>query len=728
MRAVTGRPTRPARSGRPSSHSPRLALAALLVAAALQPACLMRSTRPGAPPLVGEVKIEGNTALEDRDITRKLALTESGFYFVVERLSIGAAYPFEADTLQSDARRIERLYQANGYFDARVTDIRTREKNGRIDITFVVQEGEPTRVVQQDITGLDELPDELRQTVAGRLPLKPGDVFSESGWDSTKERLRERLRARGYMEATVEGQVVVDRQAHEARLELNATPGLRYTVKGLFVYGAQSISRSRIMDATQIEDGQLLTPQLLAEAQRRVYSLGVFGLVRVELGPFNRVQSTVPVVVTVTEAPSRTLEVGGGIQLDPARNLARVRTEYIDRNVARGLQRLTLGASVGYAVVPGLLSFFGEELIDHGLVLDARAEYVQPRVFRSPVDVLFALDYTKDLTPAFRYQRAGVRAGAPIHFDRIRGLSLVPSLNFEWYFDIGVRGGLTGQTNQLETAGCSPTGSGSLDDQCRTFYGELRATYDLRDDPLSTHQGILLDLSLQAAGNPLGGEILSDFSYLRIAPEVRGFYSPSRRWTFGARARIGLLYDLGGSRQPPGIARFFAGGANSVRAVGTQQLGPRRFVVTVDDDDELVAGAPIPLGGNRLFELSGEVRWRTPIEHLYLTVFVDAGSVWFDSEGVSTAPDLLIGPGFGVRYQTPFGPLRLDLATALTRRFQVPAAVEVPSELPAGQPTPSTNPADYSFRRQCPSGAGFTCFQDGTFYGVQLFITLGEAF
>src|SRR5690606_37264167 len=106
------RPT--ARHRRSLCSRDRRARWGLLVACALLTlsGCLYRATKPGETPLVGDIEIEGNVALSDDAIRDRIALTKSGFE--VWPLDFGDRNPYVPDLLRADARRIQRLYEANG--------------------------------------------------------------------------------------------------------------------------------------------------------------------------------------------------------------------------------------------------------------------------------------------------------------------------------------------------------------------------------------------------------------------------------------------------------------------------------------------------------------------------------------------------------------------------------------------------------------------------------------
>lgn len=742
-----------------SSRTPPTALV-LAAVGALSWGCLFHGTR-GDSAVTGAVRVVGNHAVDDQTLLGRLALTGSGRWF----FGFSEPHPFEADTLPADSKRIERVYQSLGYYQAKVEEVRLEAHDGRSDVTFVVHEGPPTRVVTQELRGLAGLPPEVERRVREDLPLHRGDVLEESAYDRLKQAVRDRLRDDGYINAEVSGKATVDKAASTAVVELEVAPADRMRIGRVFVSGAQGISRDRVTLASGLTPGALITPHDLVLAQKQVYAMGVFTLVQVEPAA-PEAPGVAPVVITVHEAPFITRELGLGIVTDPYRWVGQVRGQWQHKNLARGLQQLTLSSSLGYALLPGLPQWlFGTGLTGHGVVGDAKVEFVQPRVLRSPVDVSTAVDYTKDILSSFSYQRVGARVGFPAHLDRLlQGMTFTPSVNYDFYFDVTQHGEIpVGTTSAFATSGCGATTSSNAAQRCTIGYLEGRLSIDRRDNPAATHRGWYGLASAQYAGLPG-----SEFAYVRLAPELRGYLPLTERTTLAARLKWGMLYKLEPSKRDlPGVAKFFAGGASSVRVAGGQQIGPREFLVEDNPDarkagrDPYTAGPPLPVGGNRLLEGSVELRLPTALEDLGLVLFADAGAVSETIEEKShelwpTTDFLRYGVGIGLRYNTPVGPLRLDFAQRLQKWTDSPVGVRTLVKDPAAFGTFSNLPdvrtrplvpdsplaTEYRITTDCkkagyptqPGDPGYAtqfhkCFEEGGYlWGFQVFLSIGEAF
>lgn len=141
-----------------------------------------------------------------------------------------------------------------------------------------------------------------------------------------------------------------------------------------------------------------------------------------------------------------------------------------------------------------------------------------------------------------------------------------------------------------------------------------------------------------------------DAPYIRAQAQVRGYLPLTSDGRFIAAARLRLGTLVGASvANVPGEDRFYAGGGGSVRGYAFQAIGP------FDAND-------VPLGGRSLSEASFEGRARIT-DTIGIVGFLDAGNV-SDNE-YPELDNLQLGAGVGVRYMTPAGPLRLDIATPL---------------------------------------------------------------
>src|SRR6185295_8894138 len=113
--------------------------------------------------------------------------------------------------------RIERYYQARGFYQAQVVNDDVKHEGDGVALTVEVNEGNPTKISAIDVEGLDELPPDFQQKVRRAVPLKVGEVLKEDRWDGVKKEVASQLRQLGYAEAEVRGEVFVETTDQTAR-------------------------------------------------------------------------------------------------------------------------------------------------------------------------------------------------------------------------------------------------------------------------------------------------------------------------------------------------------------------------------------------------------------------------------------------------------------------------------------------------------------------------------
>ncbi len=140
---------------------------------------------------------------------------------------------------------------------------------------------------------------------------------------------------------------------------------------------------------------------------------------------------------------------------------------------------------------------------------------------------------------------------------------------------------------------------------------------------------------------------------MKLVLEARHYLPLSQHLLLATRLKVGDIEPYGASTEVPFNVRFFAGGAGSVRGFELNRLGP----LNTDGD---------PIGGMSLMEGSAELRFPL-FGDLGAVLFLDFGNV-FHSSFTYRLGDLRYAVGPGLRYNTPVGPLRLDVGVIVDRR------------------------------------------------------------
>ncbi|RKH71731.1 polymerase [Corallococcus interemptor] len=661
----------------------RLRSAVPLALAVLLTACATTSNQPTGPK-VKSLDIEGAKQVDDGDIKDRILTSSTPWYAF---WPFGKAHYFDTNAWQADLRRIERFYQAQGFYQAQVESnevIPDGDKAVRLKV--VVNEGAPTVIDRIETHGLEALgegPDQPsqreRERILEDLPVKTGDVFREDTWAVTKDLVLQRLKDLGYAEAEVGGEVRVDVATQKAVVDLQIAPGLRYRFGNIFIAtdANPQVPPRRIIEQAQgaVHKGAYFSEAALAEAQARVFRMGVFGAVKVNRGAPDRQNATVPVVVDVRESPFHSIRLGGGIGVDAARQEGRILGEWTNRNFRGGLRRLTLRGRLGYAFIPNVLaSLRDDEGSQQAPVFTFTTEFEQPRFLFRDVALQASITAEKGLQQAYSFYGGYLKTG--VIWTPHPSFSVFPSYNLQLYR-------LTGQVSLEESVppiilGCGTTTSEGKCDQALSFL-EVAFAWDRRDDRTEPRDGYYLGFSLQKGGGPFFG----NYNYVRLLPDLRYYRSigENKDLTLAVKLRAGTLNPAGGG-QSSIVTRFFSGGATAMRGFNGQRLSPMTPLAPTykeDDDGNVLVDAngnpildswdTVPVGGNSLFESAVELRYMLT-DALMLAVFYDSGLVGTQELFGKNGPKLF-GPehyhavGAGLRYLTVVGPIRLDLARRL---------------------------------------------------------------
>lgn len=180
------------------------------------------------------------------------------------------------------------------------------------------------------------------------------------------------------------------------------------------------------------------------------------------------------------------------------------------------------------------------------------------------------------------------------------------------------------------------------DDTTFTLVPNATWVWKVQDDPIYTRRGVRLDLRVLGAAEP----VLSNSTFLQGHVRAKGIYSPGERWRVIGRGEIGasLASDV---REIPVSRRFYAGGDNSVRGYAFEDLSPR------DQAGERT-------GGRHVVTASLELERRLT-DKWSVAAFYDTGNAFNDFDGL----DLASGAGLGVRWLSPVGLVRVDVAHAI---------------------------------------------------------------
>jgi translocation and assembly module TamA len=615
-------------------------------------------------PVVRDLRVEGNQAISSRQIRKKILTEKTGWW------PFAAKQYFDPVSWEADLRRIVRLYETRGYYQARIAEEQAIPQPKGVNLVVKVDEGQVTKVGTLEVRGLEALPAADREAALVKMPLEAGAPFKESDWESAKSGIVPRLHNRGYAKATVEGEALVDVKTHLAAVTIVVHPGLRYHFGAIDVKTAPEshVPAVFVWEQTRlaIHEGEVYSDDALEEAERRIFGMGVFGSVNVTIGAPDDATATLPVVVTVREAPFRTLRLGAGLVIDQIHQEARLIGDWTHRNFLGGTRKLTIHAEVGWAFLPDIYSVASNDVSvapRSGPVADLGATFEQPRLAGHPsLKQRSGIDLSRTIQQT--YDNLGGRLSTGVVWQPRARVSIFPAYHLEIDYLNGSP--INSAATAPLTLGCQTT-----TDSCTVYlsYLEEVVTWDHRDKLLEPRNGFYTSLSLQEGGGPLQG----DFGYFRVLPELRAYVSflDDDALTFAARLQLGELWSITGESAV--VIRFYGGGANSMRGFSERRLSPLLEVpvpgtnppATCSVTSSASGGCEtVPIGGNGMFMGSFEARYSV-LEKVRVATFVDVGQVTTGLFALSDLPGVLWAVGVGLRYLTPIGPIRLDLARRL---------------------------------------------------------------
>ncbi len=584
-----------------------------------------------------DVTLEGDTAVSRGDVLDGLR-THAPRGFLIKDYA-----EYDEAAVAADRDRIVSYYQRHGYFSARVTDVKvTREAADRVAVAFHVSEGAPTRLRHIDVDGMpartpdgDEVP--LRRLVR----IEEGEIYEEAPYLATKARLERFLVGRGYAYAQVEGRVDVDPDRHEAVVRLDVTAGPVVTMGPVEVKGLERLPESVVRNRLAWDEGDRYDPQQIERTKGRLYQLGYLSSVNIELERAGEPQ-VLPTTITAHEAARHELKLGGGVALDNANFLVRPRFGYLVRGIVDPLVTAELDVRPGFVVVgqgqAGQLAGSVTASLD-------RHDLVAPRLHGS-------LGVTAEVTQLQTYSARELRGR--IAFERpfvddhlLLGLGYqLRLIDFSSIFD-----GLTPADRAL--VGLPATVSAGLALSYVLGYFEQSIAYDLRDNPSDPKDGVYVELRAEESGSFSG----SEFPYVKLTPEARGYVSPIAWLVVAARLRYGDA--IGG--EPPITQRYFSGGASDHRGFTFRRLSPM--------SSGSVDGETVPIGGRTILETGLELRFR--LFKLWgnwvgVVAFADGGDVTLTPAELDPL-HLHWAVGGGLRYNTLVGPIRFDVGYRINR-------------------------------------------------------------
>ncbi len=590
---------------------------------------------------VTAIVITGNRAFDTATIRERMYLrTVTFLQFPHGR--------FNENLLARDEDSIRNLYQSNGYRDVAITDkVQDHDlpgqKVGAVTISIQIHEGPQYLISKLTVNGIAHL---NKNKILGLLSSTENQPFSEYNVAVDRDAILGQYFENGFADAAFEWSIKPGTQAHRFDLEYVITEGAQQFVRQVIYQGNVHTKPKVINKTLELNPGDPLSPTKIANTQRKLYDLNIFSRVDTAIQDPDGETPSKNVLYDLEESKRYSIRVGVGAEF------ARI-----------GGCNTCLDAPAGQPGFSPRFSFgitrsnlWGE---GHSIGLDTRVSTLEQRAvltytwprFQSNPNLTLSFnalyDNSRDIR-TFSYKREE----ASIRLDQ--RLSKATKISYSYSNrHVSIDQGTLKISPQLIPLLSQPVRLGLI---------SVSLITDRRDDPVDPHKGYYVSLDTGLAEHILG----SQRNFTRILARFSSYYRLNKRFVLARSTQIGeiLAFDYQGTayNSIPLPERFYAGGDTSNRGFPPLQSGPR----------DLDTGFPV--GGTALFFNQTELRFPLIGENIGAVLFHDMGNT-FDTlkdlsfrvhqRNIQDFNYMVHAVGIGIRYRTPVGPFRVDLAYSI---------------------------------------------------------------
>jgi outer membrane protein assembly complex protein YaeT len=529
------------------------------------------------------------------------------------------------------------LYASNGFRDVKVTSKLQDNYHGtknRLAVFLSIQEGPQWFVSELAIEGPSA--GDLA-VLRSRLASLDGQPFSDLSIAGDRENFLDYYYNRGYINATFDYYVTPAAQPDHVNLRYVLRPGPRKYVRDVLISGLEITRPKVVSNRIELKKGEPLSLTEETDSERRLYELGIFARVNTAIQNPGGDEDEKYVQYDIDEARHYSLNVGVGAQI------ARIGGGVTSLDNPAGTTGFAPRLAFGITRINflGLGQTLGLQTAVSTIEQRAALTYFIPQLASSPnlnLTTTTLLENSNDIRTFTAHRREG-----SIQFGQ--RLSRAYTVQYRFVFrnvtlsNLKIDQLLVPLLSQPETVGL----------------GEFSIIQDKRDDPTDAHHGIYTTVDLSYAPGFLG----SQTHFARGLFRNSTYYQLRRNLVLARSTQFGVISRTGGRPSIPLAERLYSGGSTSIRAFPDFQAGPR----------DLATG--FPLGGNAMFINNTELRFPLYGENLGGVLFNDAGNVYsslgdlsfrFRQRNLQDFNYMVESVGFGIRYRTPIGPIRLDLS------------------------------------------------------------------
>jgi outer membrane protein insertion porin family len=607
--------------------------------------------------------------------------------------------------MENDAQSMRSMYVANGFLSAKVEGKILDDvagKTGDLIIEFVIEEGKQTLVASLKIEGMKAISEE---EIRGRVGSSPGQPYSDINVSSDRDNILALYFNEGFPNATFSytavpaGTIPEDQTPDKQTSQANAAPlsrfpraepvklvykiveGPQIRVRHVWLTGYNRTRPGIIRRDVKVKPDQPLREGDVVSSQQKLYNLGIFNRVTIEPQNADGTDPDKDIVVLVEEAKRYTISYGGGFEVQRLASTTNPTGGELQA-APRGILEISKQNLTGRADSLSLKL--------RGSTIQGRAllAYSSPDTFNSQdwsTQATVFVEKTQDINTFSETRYEG-------NIQLTEKLTPVSTMLYRYTFRKVTVSNLNIPSDEIP-----------LFNQ-PTLVSEFSTTWfrDTRDNPADATKGSFTSADFGVSGTGLG----SSASFIRFFFQNSGYTPITRNWSYARSIRLGILQPYASTvsltfpapttTPPPEVIplpeRLFSGGGSNLRGFALNQAGPR----------DSITGFPV--GGQALLVINQELRFplRVPFVGAGLggAFFYDGGNAFSRLSRMTfrwSAPDPVFQPafpglppgrfnpthcefnctnelnyfshtiGFGLRYATPVGPIRIDLGYLINR-------------------------------------------------------------
>ncbi|HME09127.1 MAG TPA: POTRA domain-containing protein [Bryobacteraceae bacterium] len=650
---------------------------------------------------LAHIGVTGNKYFDRAAITERLLVRTASFpAFRHGRYS--EAY------VERDQQNIENLYKSNGFRDVKVTAATQKDylaKTGDIAVTYSIEEGPQWRIDKLTVGGWS---DDAMKAVQPRLTSSAGQPFSEFNVAADRREILNYYFSQGYPSPEFSWKFEETGPPHTVNVQYDISSGQQRFVRQVIVTGLETTRRKLVDDALAIKEGDPLSPTAITATQRALYDRGVFAKVSPAIQNPDGAEREKILLFDLDEASRYTLRLGVGA------DVSRFGPSTMDLSQPDN----ATGFSPRFSGELSRLNFLG---IGHTVSVQGRVSTLEQRVLLNYFAPRFLNADGRNITFSLLYDDS--RDVRTFTSRREEG-----SVQISQKFTKAVNGLFQFSYRRVGTSNIAiPTLLvPQLAQPVRIGLFSASLIQDRRDSPTNPTHGIYNTIDVGVASNIFG----SQRSFVRALGRNATYYRIGKNLVLARELTFGIISPF---RVPPGTSnagdiplpeRFFGGGGQSMRGFPENQAGPRDTGMPAEPGGTASEPTGFPLGGNALFFHDTELRFPLIGENVGGVFFHDMGNIFdtigdlsfrFHQKNNQDFNYMVHAVGFGLRYKTPVGPVRVDLAYSINPPSFVGFKGTYQQLLLCNPNTPTTNP---SYCTGVPQGINH----------FQFFFSIGQTF